>query len=204
MHFDHIDYSHKYLEDILCIIRQGISNGKAKLNKTKREEFNTQSLVEDFNIIGTTNAPRMTWIAAQKEHEREDNAGKEDIYFHLNDDNHTRIFYSEVKRLPKHKSKSDEEYVIGKSSTNHPSGGIQRYKLGKHGAYNLQHNGMIAFVGNKSVRKWLLIVNDKITKTYPNDSLLIPTDYTDEYASHHDYLNQEGSFIMHHFWINLT
>ena len=46
MHFDYIDCSHKYLEDILCIIRQGISRKQMTLTKGKREGLNSQSLVE--------------------------------------------------------------------------------------------------------------------------------------------------------------
>ena len=85
MRFDYIDYSHKYLENILCIIRQGILQKQAALNKSQREVLNSQSLVEVFNVIGTTGLVSDTWIGVQKEHEREDNKGKEDIYFHLNE-----------------------------------------------------------------------------------------------------------------------
>ncbi|MDD4116064.1 MAG: hypothetical protein PHG27_10815 [Massilibacteroides sp.] len=202
MHFDHIDYSHKYLEDILCIIRKGILQKQAVLNKNRREGLNSQPLVDSFNAIGTTYAVSKTWIGVQKEHEREDNKGREDIYFYLNDDNYTRIFFVEAKRLPKYDSTGEEEYVIGESSK--PSGGIQRYKLGNHGDYSLRHNGIIAYVENKSIEEWILNINDKITSEYPNDSLLVPTNFENEYTSTHNYLNQEGEFLMHHFWINLT
>jgi hypothetical protein len=204
MHFDYIDYSHKYLEDILHIIRKGILQKQTVLNKSKREGLNSQSLIETFNVIGTTGVVCATWIGVQKEHEREDSSGKEDIYFHLNDDKHTRIFYVEAKRLPKYQSKCEEEYVVGKSSTGNPSGGIQRYKLGNHGNYTLRHNGMIAYVENKSIEKWILIVNNRIKNEYPNDSLLAPIRFLNEYTSTHNYLNQEREFLMHHFWINLT
>lgn len=204
MHFDYIDYSHKYLNDILCIIRQGIIQRQAALSKRNREGLNSQSLVDVFNIIGLTGNISKTLIGVQKEHEREDNKGKEDIYFYLNDDNYTRVFFLEAKRLPKHKSKSEDEYVVGESSTGNPSGGIQRYKLGNHGNYNLRHNGMIAYIENKSIEEWVLIINSKITNVYPDDSLLIPTRFANEYTSTHNYLDQNGSFFMHHFWINLT
>lgn len=203
MHFDNIDYSLKYLENVLSIIRQGILKRKGILNKDKREVLNSQSLVEVFNVIGTTGIVCTTWIGSQKEHEREDNKGKEDIYFHLNDDSYTRIFYMEAKRLPKHRSKSEEEYIIGQSSTGSPSGGIQRYKLGNHGDNNLHHNGIIAYVENKTIGEWLLIINRKITKEYPDDSVMVPTDFENEYISNHSYLNRDGYFSMHHFWINL-
>ena len=204
MRFDYIDYSHKYLENILCIIRQGILQKQVALNKSQRKVLNSQSLVEVFNVIGTTGLVCNTWIGVQKEHEREDNKGKEDIYFHLNDDTYTRIFYVEAKRLPKHQSKSEEEYVIGISSTGNPSGGIQRYKLGYHGEYKLRHNGMIAYVENRSIEEWMLIVNGKIAKEYPNDSLLTSTSLANEFISTHNYFNHGDSFVMHHFWINMT
>lgn len=204
MHFDYIDYSHKYLEDILCIIRQGILQRQNILSRKKREVLNTQSLVEAFNVIGLTGAVSKTLIGVQKEHEREDNKGKEDIYFYLNDDNYTCIFFAEAKRLPKYQSKSEDEYVVGESSTGNPSGGVQRYKLGLHGNYNLRHNGIIAYVENKSIDEWFSIINGRIANEYPTDSLLIPTDFLNEYISTHTYLSNEGAFCMHHFWINLT
>ncbi len=200
MRFNHIDYSHKYLEIILSIIREGILRKHIVLSKSKREVLNSQSLVEMFNIIGTTGK---IWIAAQKEHERETNMGKEDIYFHLNDDNCTRIFYLEAKRLPKHKTNNKEEYVVGKSSTGNPSGGIERYKLEIHGSPYLKHNGMIAYVENKTINDWLLIVNKKIENEYPQDSLLTSINTQYEYTSTHCYVNNDMKFEMHHFWIDL-
>lgn len=204
MHFDNIDYSHKYLDNVLSIIRQGILQSDKLLYKYKREVLNSQSLVEKFNVIGTTSIVSTTWIGVQKEHERVDNKGKEDIYFHLNDDDYTRIFYVEAKRLPKHQSKSENEYIIGKSSTGNPSGGVQRYKLGNHGDYNLRHNGIIAYVENKTIDEWLRIINRKINEVYPGDSVLVSTSFANEYISSHNYLNRKGSFTMYHFWINLT
>lgn len=204
MWFDNIDNSHKYLEDVLCIVRQGISQKQSMLDKNKREGLKSQQLVEVFNVIGTTGLVSATWIGAQKEHERENDTNREDIYFHLNDDNYTRIFYIEAKRLPKYKSGDSEEYVTGTNTSGNPSGGIQRYKLGIHGNYNLPNNGMIAYVETKSIEEWFSIINEKIVNEYPNDSLLTQTGLTNEYISTHAYLSQDGTFCMYHFWINLT
>ena len=106
--------------------------------------------------------------------------------------------------MPKYKTESEEEYVVGKSSTNNPSGGIERYKLGIHGNKNLRNNGMLAYIENKSVKEWLQIVNNKITKEFPQDSPLILTDNTNEYISVHTYVSHEGFFTMYHFWIDLN
>ena len=204
MQFDHIDYYHKYLKSILSIIREGIRLRSDSLTKNKREGLNSQSLVEVFNNIGTRGIVCDTWIGAQKEHERENSKSREDIYFHLNDDNYTRIFYVEAKRLPKYKTESEDEYVFGLSSTGNQSGGIQRYKLAMHGNCNLRYNGMIAYVENKSVENWLSLINDKISKHYPNDSILTKVDFIYEYTSSHFYENTDKMFTMYHFWIDLT
>jgi hypothetical protein len=138
-----------------------------------------------------------------KEHERKNGSGKEDIYFHLNDDNHTRIFYMESKRLPKYRTKDKDEYVIGELKKQ--SGGIQRYKVLIHGTSKLKYNGMIAFVENQNVSDWVSLINDKLKKSYPNDSLLISNGFQNEFISTHNYENNSGEiFTMHHFWINLT
>lgn len=203
MQFDNIDHSHKYLNDILSIIRQGIKQRSYTLDCKKREGLNTQSLVDAFNIIGLTGNVSKTRIGVQKEHERTDGKGKEDIYFYLNDDNYTRIFYAEAKRLPMVHNKNNEEYVVGKSSTNKPSGGIQRYKLGIHGDKNLKNNGILAYIENKSIEEWLQLINNKIRMEYPNDSSLVLTNYTNEYTSTHTYIGSEEYFTMYHFWIDL-
>ena len=204
MQFDYIDHSHKYIDDILYIIRLGLKQRSSVLNRKTREGINTQSLVDAFNVIGLTNTVRKVKIGVQKEHEREDGKGKEDIYFYLNDDKYTRIFYAEAKRLPMPRYKNKEEYVTGNSTTNNPSGGIQRYKLGFHGDEHLNNTGMFAYIENKSIEEWLKIINDKILNEYPNDSPLILTNKINEYTSTHTYENHEGYFTMYHFWIDLT
>ncbi len=55
-----------------------------------------------------------------------------------------------------------------------------------------------------SLSRWLQIVNNKITKEFPQDSPLILTDNTNEYTSVHTYVNHEGVFTMYHFWIDLS
>jgi hypothetical protein len=204
MRFDNIDNSHKYLTDILCIIRQGISQKQLMLNKKKREGLKTQQLVEVFNVIGTTGVVTKTWIGVQKEHEREGDTNKEDIYFHLNDDNYTRIFYVEAKRLPKYKSVDSEEYVTGVNTFGNPSGGIERYKLGNHGSCELKYNGIIAYIENKSIETWLSRINKKIAEEYSSDSQLTTTDYENEFTSTHSYLHKDATFTMYHFWIDLV
>lgn len=206
MQFDHIDSSNKYINDVLGIIRRGIVKSRA-LQKKSREELKTQQLVEEFNILGTSGAVSNIWIGTQKEHEHNAYSSREDIYFHLNDDGHTRIFFVEAKRLPKPNTSDKEEYVIGKhTSSGNPCGGIQRYKLLRHGDINIPYNGMIGYIENKSVDEWVTIVNKKISQEYPQDIPLttISDQHQNEYTSQHNYIDSKGSFTMYHFWIDLN
>ena len=205
MHFDHLPSSHtKYLNTILSIIKKGISEEKHRLNISDRENIKNQQLSELFNILGTKNEEY--WIGASKEHEKDKDSNREDIYFYLDDDKRTRIFFVEGKRLPKYKSKSEEEYVIGKSSSGKPSGGIERFKLGLHGMpHSMNAYGMIAYIENDSFSIWQGRINDKINSVFPDDSRLIKTVNKDcDYTSSHTYNMFPQKFNLHHFWIDLT
>lgn len=203
MRFDHIKDTHKYIPDVLSIIREGIDKRRNDLKRNSREGLNTQLLVDTFNVIGTTSNNQ--WIGVQKEHESENRKGREDIYFHLNDDNYTRLFYIEAKRLPKYRTNNKEEYVINDEQKNKKSGGIERYKLLLHGDQNLRCNGMIAYVETKSVSDWVLLINEKLKFTYPVDTNLESNGNLNEFISKHQYESQiTDSFIMHHFWIDLV
>ncbi len=67
------------------------------------------------------------------------------------------LFPIECKRLPtpKGKDRDEREYVITKSGT---TGGIQRFKLGYHGAAHT-FAAMIAYVQEQSFSEWLYQVN---------------------------------------------
>ena len=204
MQFDHVPPT-PYLDIALDIIRKGIEKEKGILKSYRNEKLKNQRLVEAFNILGANDKNP---IFAQKENVRKDNNCQEDMFFHLPDDNHTRIFYIEAKRLPKTKTDSGEEYVLGLSTSGKPSGGIERYKLGLHGEpQRLKHNGIIAYVENKTIAEWETIINDSIASHYPEDIAIQTNDlFANEYASTHCYSYNRINeyFKMYHFWIDLT
>jgi hypothetical protein len=203
MQFNNISKTtNPYLDNIANIIREGIKIETPKLNINDNENKKNQALTDCFNIIGTQN-PQM-WIGVQKEHIGA-NAYREDIYFYLNDDLRTRVFYIEAKRLPKQNSTDDEEYVDGKSVTGNPSGGIQRFILGIHGnPENMNNYGMIGYVENKTIADWLLKVNLNIEKNYSASNLLIPISAAEFFSKHNFDCHVQGQFSITHFWIDLT
>ncbi|WP_346858899.1 hypothetical protein [uncultured Draconibacterium sp.] len=205
MHFDHLPPSHtKYLTDILSIIKDGIATEKERFKKSDRENLKNQQLSDRFNQIGTKN--EKNWIGVSKENENDNSTNREDIYFYLDDDNRTRIFFAEGKRLPKAGSNSEEEYVVGMSSTGKPSGGIQRFKLGLHGEpETMTDYAIIGYIEKDSFSSWQIKINNKLKSEYPADSTLTETPTKEsDYISLHNYLSNSKKFKLHHFWIDLT
>jgi len=204
MQFDNISRKPTtYLNDIFHIIREGIKIEAPKFKIGDKESIKNQALVDCFNIIGTQNPKN--WIGAQKEHTRAD-AHREDIYFYLNDDLRTKIFYVEAKRLPKSGSTDDHEYVNGLSSNGKPSGGVERFVLGIHGEpCDMIHYGMIAYVENKTVNDWVLKINETIAKEYPSYDGSLKAISEAEFLSEHFYnCHIKSKFTINHFWLDLV
>jgi len=203
MKFDNIT-PNNYLNEILLIIREGILLETPKMKISEKETKKNQALAEVFNIIGTSKPKNK--IGASQEHIGKA-SHREDIYFYLCNDNRTRLFYIEAKRLPKPKSTDQEDYIIGKSTSGNPCGGIERFKLGIHGhPLDKSNNGLIGYIENKSINEWETFINQKILSEYPDDTKLIKkSSPINEYHSSHTYTcDVEGIFNLHHFLIDLT
>jgi hypothetical protein len=205
MQFDNLP-SNPYLNIISELIRKGITQCVSKLNNSDNEDLKNQLLVDTFNTIGTVS--EQLWIGVGRENKSKEKQTREDIYFYLNDDNFTRIFYVEGKRLPKYNTQSNEEYVIGTNIYGNSSGGIERFKKGIHGdSYRIFDNGLIAYIENNSIEYWLKIVNNSISLNYSSDEILKLKEHsTSEYVSLHQFVCDAklASFRLHHFWINLS
>jgi len=204
MQFDHLPPS-PCLNIVLDIIRNGIKKCSNKINVLDNEGMKNQIVADTFNVIGTTN--EKVWIGVSKENISIGKQAREDIYFYLNNDDHTRIFYIEGKRLPKYKTKIKEEYVVGTNNFGNPSGGIERFKKGIHGEPNKSlNNGLIAYVENNSIDYWFEKVNGNIQKQFNSDEILKNKDgFVNEYISTHQFDCESNSpiFRLHHFWVKL-
>lgn len=204
MQFDNLPPT-PYLAIVLDIIRKGIAREKGNLKLKDNEGIKNQKLSEAFNFIGTQNEE--IWIGVNKEHNPSGKQTREDIYFYLGGDMRPRIFYIEGKRLPKFKTSIEEEYVLGVNTSGNPSGGIERFKLGIHGeSQRIKHNGLIAYIENKTVAEWENIINNSIASYYPADTILQKhPSFVNEYTSIHYYIGGIGGYSkMYHFWIDLT
>lgn len=127
------------------------------------------------------------------------------------------ILVIECKRLPAPSKDREKEYVTGGENK---SGGIQRFKLGLHGA-DLNITVMIGYVQELSTNEWHYKVNEwiselakgKIADVCPwneNEKLEL-LDECDKkgVASYHSTHNRTGSksnakIVIHHLWITMT
>lgn len=120
------------------------------------------------------------------------------------------LFVVESKRLLSQTDKSREkEYVIGKTKSNNPNGGIERFKLGKHGA-GLNECGLLAFVEENNNSYWLSAINGWILElaqtdnTWSQDEVLSINEDFNVFNYLTSILKREKETIkLNHFWINI-
>lgn len=128
------------------------------------------------------------------------------------------VLVIECKRLPADSSEREKEYVSG-VKPNKKSGGIQRFKLGLHGA---KHNlaAMIGYIQKSTSDYWLTKVNRWILEFVKNpigdgcvwcgDEILKDSDPNQSedihsYCSYHTRTSGiSGTVELHHLWITMN
>ncbi|MCD4664493.1 MAG: hypothetical protein K8R68_04415 [Bacteroidales bacterium] len=128
------------------------------------------------------------------------------------------ILVLECKRLPAPSSDREKEYITGGKEKK--SGGIQRFKLGLHGA-DLELVAIIGYLQENSARVWFHKINDWISElcqekvddacVWSDDEILDPicenvSEGLASYRSVHCRINSELSNEMeiHHLWIEMN
>lgn len=138
--------------------------------------------------------------------------GVPDFYYHYLELGKVNepLFVVESKRLFSHSDKAREkEYVIGKTKSNNPNGGMERFKLGKHGV-GLNQCGLMAFVEENDNSYWFNKVNDWISEVaqidtaWNKDEILITDGNFNAFNHFTSTLNREtGTINLNHFWIDI-
>lgn len=117
----------------------------------------------------------------------------------------------EGKRLPAPTRGREREYVTGGEKK---SGGIQRFKLGLHGAV-LNHVGMIGYVQRHAFDNWFTSINDWITELAESTSewsqedclVEMTTDSACRVAScvstHNRVEAETGQINLSHLWVDM-
>jgi hypothetical protein len=136
--------------------------------------------------------------------------GVPDFYFHKVEEGrtHSPLFVVEAKRLPAPDSAAEREreYVIGSNS----NGGIQRFKIEKHGK-GLDDCGMVAFVENGTFQFWKTSINHWITelsqsdKCWNKNEILNETKVTVDCTALESiaYATSQREVRLHHLWIDV-
>lgn len=133
--------------------------------------------------------------------------GIPDFYFHKLEEGSVSepLFVVEAKRLPAPipPNSREKEYVIGDNK----NGGIERYKIGKHGA-GLNECGILGFIENNDFNHWKNTINSWIQDQSKVDSSWNISEILNEIETQSgcSYLDSlairiAGNLKLHHFWI---
>jgi len=126
------------------------------------------------------------------------------------------VLVIECKRLPAPSSKREKEYVSG-LSPNKITGGIQRFKLGFHGA---KHNlaAMVGYIQDQLGKEWLKTINKWIKElatepigdgcVWGSDEILYLLESNADTgiikcSSIHRRTTNNGEIEIHHIWISM-
>jgi hypothetical protein len=135
--------------------------------------------------------------------------GIPDFYFYKCEETqkHVALFVVESKRLPPpQKEAREKEYVIGNSK----NGGIERYKIEKHGK-GFYECGILGFVEKQTFQYWHETINlwiediVKIDENWKTDEILNMINYDNDYCqlssiTHRDISNTDIKLC--HWWIH--
>ncbi|MBI2417571.1 MAG: hypothetical protein HYV28_06650 [Ignavibacteriales bacterium] len=120
----------------------------------------------------------------------------------------TRLLYSvEAKRLPTPGRKRVQEYIWGVTDNDRPTGGIQRFKTGDHGA-GLANCALLGFVESKSFYYWFSTINSWIKSLAEikadwdiSEQLYDFIDHQDHSTSYSVAIRSKDKVKLFHFWI---
>ena len=200
-----------YLSQIL----QSIKNSHESFNRAIGNHTNlnedelTQIFVKQNSLQLQLLGASCIYVGVQYRDFYHKTKGIPDIHYSFNEQgvDYEPEFVMEAKRLPVPSKNREKEYVIGLTQNGNPNGGIERFKLGKHGM-GLQQCGMLGYVEKEDYGHWLKTVNGWIEdlsrqegsiwdiKELLNDSNTTENSfYTTSNA-----IRVVDEIVLHHFW----
>lgn len=202
-------------EDIRRKIFDSISNTAKpfvhSINTHKNTDWNEDSLTQVFIAQNTVQLQKFStplMVGAQYRDIYHKTKGIPDVFYSMIEEgkDHKPSFVMEAKRLPTPSSTREKEYVIGKTTTGNPNGGIERFKLGKHGTGH-SHCGMLAFIEKEEYQYWLKNINSWIAELYPVWSESELLELQKKNTHHCQYKSrakrEKDEVILDHFWIKI-
>lgn len=124
----------------------------------------------------------------------------------------SKLYTVEAKRLPTGKGKREQEYIYGFSTSDSPSGGIQRFKTGDHG-YGLPESALLSYVEendfiywHKTINSWIANKANELPLDWKEDERLkdLYIDPTEICSTCHSVAYRESDAIeLFHLWIKI-
>jgi len=208
---DHHLPKRKVFKYILDSISSTSNHFITALKAEKRNDFNEDALTLVFvnqNQIQINKIGISIRVGEQYRDLYHKSKGIPDIYYCFLEEgkNHEPIFVMEAKRLPSPKKSREKEYVIGRTNTGASNGGIQRFKLEKHGK-GLADCGMLGYVEKFDFSYWQEMINMWMTELTPNRSgeemlSLIRSANGSVYLKSNIH-REKDNLTLHHFWIDI-
>lgn len=164
------------------------------------QKFIEQNQKEIFNLSLSVN------VGAQYVDIFRKTKGRPDIYYTYLEQgkSHEPIFIVEAKRLPTPGKHREKEYVHGKTPSGNPNGGIERFKLEKHGK-GLKECGLLGYIEANTPEAWLKNVNGWIVDLKPEwleDECLTLNNKSKYYSKFSSKCHRKNdTIILHHFWL---
>ncbi len=130
--------------------------------------------------------------------------GKPDIHYTQSEEgkNYEPTFVMEAKRLPPPEKHREKEYICGTTQSGNPNGGIERFKLEKHGK-GLQECGLLGYIESETPKKWLKKINKWISDLQWSKEECLQFNSEDNFLSRYTSkcIRNHDSLVLHHFWL---
>jgi hypothetical protein len=181
------------------------------LQNVNRENFNEDELTHIFvaqNDIQIRNLGLSIRVGEQYRDLFHKTKGIPDVYYSFLEEGaiNEPLFIMEAKRLPTPGQGREKEYVIGRTQAGNPNGGIERFKLERHGK-GLNECGMLAYVENNSFDEWEQDINSWITsQAHPwSEEEKLKIVFKEGHTAYLDSISirETGILKLHHFWIDI-
>lgn len=182
---------------------------KKHISQFTHKVLNEEELTQEFvNLLRRKTVDHPFLIGQEKKDIYRFSKGRADFYFYWKEETATTesFFDVEAKILTQRFTKNREkEYVIGNSK----NGGIERYKIEKHGK-GLSECGMLGFIEKENSNFWITKINTWIKDLSKLDITWNKDEVVKELENHAEfvYLNSvthtisSSDILLHHFWIN--
>ena len=184
------------------------------------EEHLNGTLCDFLNVASADSFPMVHFRHEQRQtgRRRVDIAAKPSQTINVGQRQYTKydpILVLEGKRLPTPGTAREQEYVTGLSAR---SGGIQRFRLGLHGA-DLNFALMVGYIESKSCADWFTKMNDWITTLSSNDTdptldwsledclsniSIDATAKTSRCISNHERTDGSRTIRLAHLWVEMS